>query len=77
MFDKIKLNIDKQITVKIGQNPFKKGDNIYVDGHGFDHVEAIYCNSCGDKRAMILMNILGKESKLSVPTDYLSKAERQ
>lgn len=51
----------------------KTGEEVYVDGHGFDHVKAIYCNPCGNERAMILMNILGKESKLLVPEKCLSR----
>lgn len=51
----------------------KAGEEVYVDGHGFDHVKAIYCNPCGNERAMILMKILGKESRLLVPERCLSK----
>lgn len=53
---------------------FKKGEEIFVDGHGFENVRAIYCNPCGESRSMILMNILGKTSRMSVPTECLNKA---
>lgn len=53
---------------------FKQGEQIFVDGHGFERVSAIYCNPCGDSRSMILMDILGKTSRLSVPTECLNKA---
>lgn len=53
---------------------FKPGDRVFVDGHGFNHVRAIYCNPCGSTRAMILVNFLGGKSKFHVPIEGLTKA---
>lgn len=73
LIDEIKTSIIKQIALAGSRKAIEKGDEIYVDGHGFDQVKAIYCNPCGNMRAIILMNILGKESKLSVPMESISK----
>ena len=56
------------------QQIFKKGDSVYLDGYGFDNVDAIYQNPCGDSRSLILINILGKKSQISVPVGSISKA---
>lgn len=73
LIDNIKLNVDRQNVFTKDGHSLKSGDEIYVHGHGFDQVKAIYCNACGYERAIILMTILGRESKLMVPTNCLSK----
>lgn len=76
LIDEIKQNINKQISLRNDRETFKQGDDVYVDGCGFDHVKAIYHNPCGEQRAMILMDILGSESKILVPRCCLSKINR-
>lgn len=49
------------------------GDMVYVNGHGFDRIKAIYHASTGEERALILLDILGKESQVSVPIVSLTK----
>ena len=73
LIDEILANADTQIYLQQQRDQIKHGDEIYIDGHGFDHVRAIYCNPIGSQRAMILMNILGKSSKLTVPTECISR----
>jgi transcriptional antiterminator RfaH len=73
LINEIKSNIDDQSVLVGSSEAIKKGDEIYVDGHGFDQVKAIYCNPCGNMRAIILMNILGKEARIMVPTECMSK----
>lgn len=70
----IRSNSASYSSLYIDRQSIKKGDDIYVDGHGFDQVKAIYCNPCGNTRATILMNILGNQSMLLVPNECISKA---
>lgn len=72
LISEIRSNIVEQSVLVGSSEAIKKGDEIYVDGHGFDQVKAIYCNPCGNMRAIILMNILGKETKITVPTSCIS-----
>ena len=69
----IQRKAEEQSLLHEEQNIFKKGDSVYIDGYGFDNVEAIYQNPCGDARSLILINILGKKSRISVPIESLSK----
>jgi transcriptional antiterminator RfaH len=69
----IKRNVERHISLWNDHDTLKRGDEVYVDGYGFDHVKAIYHNQSGEQRAMILMNILGTESKLVVPRSCLCK----
>jgi transcriptional antiterminator RfaH len=70
----IKCNLEKQLALVGSLETIQKGDEIYINGHGFDNMKAIYCNPCGNMRAIILMNILGKETKLLVPAESLARA---
>lgn len=75
LIDEIKSTASMQASIISGREVIQGGDDIYVNGHGFDRVKAIYCNPCGDMRAVILMNILGNETRLSVPVETISKRE--
>lgn len=70
----IKYYMQRQSALVESNVSIKTGDEIYVDGHGFDQVSAIYCNPSGNMRALILMNILGKETKIQVPLTCISKS---
>lgn len=52
---------------------FKTGEEVSIVGCGFDQVNAIYGNPSGEKRSMILMNMLGQESQLIVPNECIHK----
>lgn len=73
LINEIKTNVKKQALLAERPTDLIAGDEIYIDGHGFSHMKAIYCNPCGNERAMILMNILGKESRLTVSMQCLTK----
>ena len=76
LISEIVANVDTQIYLQEQRDRIKHGDEIYLNGHGFDQVRAIYCNPVGSQRAMILLNILGKEAKISVPTECISRQAR-
>jgi transcriptional antiterminator RfaH len=73
LINEIKMYEQKRQTEQDYRDKLVKGDVVFLDTHGFDQIKAIYCNPCGDERAMILMNILGNQSKVSVPLQSLSK----
>jgi transcriptional antiterminator RfaH len=73
LINKIKTDVERISRQKETSNLLREGEEILVQGHGFDQVKAIFSNSCGDQRAMILMDILGKQSRLTVPMECLSR----
>ncbi|MES2826131.1 MAG: transcription/translation regulatory transformer protein RfaH [Pseudomonadota bacterium] len=73
LINEIKVNAETQSLAAGSREAIKEGDEIYVNGCGFDQVKAIYYNPCGNMRALILMNIMGKEARLSVPVESISK----
>ena len=50
-----------------------KGDIVYLNGDGFSEVKASFLESCGEKRVMVLLKMLGRMSEISVPCDSISK----
>jgi transcriptional antiterminator RfaH len=73
LINEIKFNAETQARMVGSREAIKEGDEIYLNGCGFDQVKAIYCNPCGNMRALILMNIMGKETKLSASVEAISK----
>lgn len=73
MIEEIRSTMEKHKALSARNNALENGDEVYVSGAGFDQVRALYLSPCGEKRAMILLNILGKESHLVVPKEYLTK----
>ncbi len=69
----VKANAEMQASMAESREEIKEGDEIYVNDCGFDQVKAIYSNPCGNMRALILMNIMGKDARLSVPVKSISK----
>lgn len=72
LINDIKGHAHRLIEQASNVTPFRKGDNVIVNGHGFDDIEAIYENPCGDSRAMILLKIMGNESRVKVPMSCIS-----
>ncbi|WNO11568.1 transcription/translation regulatory transformer protein RfaH [Teredinibacter sp. KSP-S5-2] len=63
-----------EYTSSISADAFTHGDKVRLNSPGFEHVKAIYCNPCGKDRALILLNILGNESKMIVAQKCISVA---
>ncbi len=51
--------------------PFKPGDRVQLVGGSFQDLEAIFVSTDGEKRSVILLNLLQREQKVRVPTRYL------
>lgn len=75
LINKIKQNAGQQILMANTPATMENRDKTFVHDKGIDQVKEIYCNPCGNQRAMILMNIMGRESKLQVVTESMSVAQ--
>ena len=62
-------NIDNSKT----QSHFTKGDSVKIDDEVYHGVEAIYKMDDGLERAIVLLNILNKETPLSIHKHKLNK----
>jgi len=54
---------------------FVPGERVQLRGGGFDEIEAIFVSTDGEKRSVILLNLLQREQKIRVPTRYLSSSQ--
>lgn len=50
---------------------FQPGEPVKLNGGGFNDLEAIFVSADGQKRSVILLNLLQREQKVRVPTRYL------
>lgn len=56
-------------------NKLKKGDSVQLSTHGFEHVTAIYDEPDGDKRSILLINILNQQQKVIVKNEDIVKID--
>lgn len=54
---------------------FKEGEAVRITAEGFNDVEAIFLAADGDERAVILLNLLQREQKVTLPVSSLMRAE--
>jgi transcriptional antiterminator RfaH len=54
---------------------FQHGDTVRITAEGFNDVEAIFLTADGDERAVILLNLLQREQKVTLPVSSLSRME--
>jgi len=54
---------------------FKEGEAVRITAEGFNDVEAIFLTADGDERAVILLNLLQREQKVTLPVSSLVRAE--
>lgn len=50
---------------------FNPGERVQVSGGGFHELEAIFVASDGEQRSIILLNLLHRQQKVTVPNRYL------
>ena len=53
---------------------FRSGERVQINQDGFSDSEAIFVSSDGEERAVILLTLLQREQRVSVPAHYLSPA---
>ena len=51
---------------------FEPGERVQLHGGSFNELEAIFVSDDGEKRSVILLNLLQREQRVRVPTRYLS-----
>ncbi|MBD8600020.1 transcription/translation regulatory transformer protein RfaH [Pseudomonas sp. W2Oct36] len=56
---------------------FQEGETVRITAEGFNDVEAIFLAADGDERAVILLNLLQREQKVSLPVSSLSRMQVQ
>ena len=66
---------EHQLTQNQTDFEFNQGDPVIINGNGFESIKAIFSTRCGQERAMVLLQILGRESPLTVPLNLLSKQQ--
>jgi transcriptional antiterminator RfaH len=54
---------------------FRQGEAVRITAEGFNDVEAIFLAADGDERAVILLNLLQREQKVTLPVTSLSRIE--
>ncbi len=56
---------------------FQEGDAVRITSGGFSDVEAIFLTADGTERAVILLNLLHREQKVTLPVSSLMRMERR
>ena len=56
---------------------FEPGEKVQVHGGSFIDLEAIFVSADGEKRSVILLNLLQREQKVRVPNRYLCSIPAQ
>ncbi|MGN5593472.1 transcription/translation regulatory transformer protein RfaH [Stutzerimonas nitrititolerans] len=51
---------------------FQPGERVQLHGGSFRELEAIFVSADGEERSVILLNLLQREQKVRVPTQFLS-----
>jgi len=54
---------------------FQQGEAVRITADGFNEVEAIFLACDGDERAVILLNLLHREQKVTLPVSSLTRME--
>ncbi|HEY0288860.1 MAG TPA: transcription/translation regulatory transformer protein RfaH [Pseudomonas sp.] len=54
---------------------FQQGEAVRITAGGFSDVEAIFLTADGDERAIILLNLLQREQKVTLPVSSLARIE--
>jgi len=69
----IKTCESKQQTDLTDSCIFRKGESIYINGEGFNDIEATFCEMSSDNRVILLLKMLGRMSTITIPSDYVSR----
>lgn len=75
VIDRIEWNVATHARRRGDASVFRKGEHIKINGSGFSDIDAIFCNTCGAQRAMVLLSVLGREAEVSVPLAFVSRAD--
>ncbi|NVJ60856.1 MAG: transcription/translation regulatory transformer protein RfaH [Gammaproteobacteria bacterium] len=66
----------KSCVIEVNELP-RTGDFIHISSGPFSGLDAIFCQLDGDRRAIVLLDILGKSQRLIVPLNDIDKFSNQ
>ena len=73
VIDQIKeCELSQQIKINKCKT-YVKGDPIYINEGSFNGFDATFIEKHGDDRVIVLLNMLGRMSKVEVPSNHISK----
>jgi transcriptional antiterminator RfaH len=70
--DELIEQLRRRLATPAHKPQFEPGERVRLHGGSFNELEAIFVSSDGEKRSVILLNLLQREQKVRVPTRYLS-----
>ncbi|NBB12880.1 transcription/translation regulatory transformer protein RfaH [Pseudomonas sp. SLFW] len=73
--DELIEQIRERLLVPLPKVAFQQGEAVRITAEGFNDVEAIFLTADGDERAVILLNLLHREQKVTLPVSSLSRME--
>lgn len=73
--DELIEQIRERLLAPPPKEAFQHGDTVRITAEGFNDVEAIFLAADGDERAVILLNLLQREQKVTLPVSSLSRIE--
>ncbi len=74
--DEIIEQLRQRLEASLHTTQFEPGERVQLHGGGFSEIEAIFVSADGEKRSVILLNLLQREQKIRVPTRLLSSPTR-
>lgn len=74
VIDRIECNLALYARRASAASALRKGERIKINGSGFSDIDAIFCSPCGATRALILLNVLGRDTQMSVPLAFVARA---
>lgn len=73
VINKIKLCEQQHRIADTGNNDYRAGDEVYINGEGFSDIKATFCDRCSDNRVLVLLKMLGSTSTIKVPASYVTR----
>lgn len=73
--DELIEQIRERLLAPAPKVTFEQGEAVRITAEGFNEVEAIFLAADGDERAVILLNLLQREQKVTLPVSSLSRME--
>jgi transcriptional antiterminator RfaH len=67
--------IRERLLAPAPKTTFQQGEPVRINAEGFNEVEAIFLTADGDERAVILLNLLHREQKVTLPVSSLTRME--
>lgn len=74
MIDAIRAREDAEGAVSVARDDLKKGDRVRVREGAFADYMAILDEVSDDKRVFLMLDLMGREVRVSVPLENLAKA---